>query len=110
MKQNIKLIPYLLINTISFYLLPIFAKETTSAILVMLIMLPIICFTTGIIYGMRHSFTWIYPLSISVLFAPTIFLFYNYTALIYIFGYGLISFIGILIGYKSKKGEGNEKL
>lgn len=98
MKKYLKMIPYLIVNIAAFYLLPLIIQNTGTGMIVMLIGIPAICFVTSIIFGIKSSFQWIYPLAVSLLFAPTIFIFYNASAAIYILAYGAIAFVGNLIG------------
>ena len=39
-----------------------------------------------------------YSTVVALLFAPTIFVFYNYTAWVYVIGYGLLALTGSVIG------------
>lgn len=86
MKNNSRMLPYLLINAVAFYLVPILIKDTGSAMFILLIGIPWICLVVAIGYGFRNSFSWIYPLAVALLFAPTIFIFYNSSAWVYIIG------------------------
>lgn len=99
MKKNLrKMIPYLIIDILSFYLLPLLIIDTGSGMFILLIVIPIICFIISLIYGMKNSFNLIYPLIVMLLFVPTIFIFYNSSATIYIWAYGAISLTGNFIG------------
>lgn len=95
-----KLLPYLLVHLISFYLLPVFIKDTGGAMFVLLIVIPLVSFVTPLIYAKRNSFVWFYPLFVMVIFTPSIFIFYNASATIYILLYGGISLLGNFIGSK----------
>ncbi|MFI3292621.1 MAG: hypothetical protein SNI70_03775 [Rikenellaceae bacterium] len=100
------MIPYLMVNIMAFYLLPIVIKDTGSAMAVMLLGIPLICLLTAIIYGVKNSFNFMYPIIVAILFAPTISIFYNSTASVYIIGYGVIALIGNFVGalfYKMKQ-------
>ena len=103
--MNFKIVPYLLVNSIAFYLLPGMIKDTGSAIFVMLMGIPVICFVTSIVFGVKHSFKWFYPIIVALLFTPTLFIFYNATAWVYIMIYGGIALIGNLIGKVFSKPE-----
>lgn len=100
MEKLRKMIPYLLINIGIFYLMPILMKNTGSAILIMLFLIPLACFITSIAYGQKNSFYWLYPILVMLVFIPSIFIFYNESAFIYIFIYGIISGLGSFIGDK----------
>ena len=98
MVQLKNMLPFLSGIAFSFYLLPFFIKDTGSAMLVLLILLPVICLICSLIYGMLKPFTFFYPIAVSLLFLPSIFIFYNETAWIYIIVFGLIALIGSLLG------------
>ncbi len=105
MKVTLKMIPYLLVNIVAFYLLPMVIQDTGSAMFVLLVAIPLICFTTAIVFGVKNSFNWIYPLAVALLFMPTIFIYYNESAAFYLAVYGIIALLGSLIGkifYKLK--------
>ena len=100
------MIPYLIVNIIAFYLLPLVIVDTSSAMAVMLLGIPIIGLLTAIIYGVKNSFNFIYPFFVAILFAPTILIFYNSSACVYIIGYGITVLVGNFIGklfYKDDK-------
>lgn len=103
MKTNFKVLPYLFVNIIAFYLLPLIIKDTGRAMVVMLIGIPLICFITSVVFGMKHSFNLLYPITVALIFAPTIFIFYNSTAWVYIIVYGVIALIGNFIGKSLSK-------
>ena len=105
MEKLRKIIPYLLINIVIFYLLPVLMKNTGSAMLIMLILMPLTSFVTSLACGYKNTFTWIYPLLVMLIFIPSIFIFYNESATIYIFVYGIISLIGSFLGYKFKSNK-----
>ena len=94
---------YLIVITLAFYVLPAFINDTGIGIFFLLILTPIICFVTSIIYGIRHSFNLIFLLLIIALFIPTIFIFYNESAAVYVLIYGINAVIGNLLGSLIKK-------
>lgn len=108
-----KMIPYLSVIVVNFYVLPLFIfNDTGLAMLLMLVILPLICFVCSLIYGVKNRFNLLYSIFVAVLFAPTLWIFYNYTAWVYIVGYGINSLIGNALGaflaniinnHKSKK-------
>ena len=51
----------------------------------------------------RHSFNLIFLLLIMILFVPTIFIFYNESAAVYVLIYGIIATTGNLLGSLIKK-------
>ena len=86
---------YYLIIFIAFYLVPILIKDTGSGMFILLIVIPLI---TSIIYGLRNTFDFIYPLIVAILFIPTLFIYYNTSALVYVIAYSMIAVIGELLG------------
>lgn len=105
MKTNLKMIPYLLVVIVAFYVLPMVIQDTGSAMAVLLVAIPLICFAAAIVFGVRNALNWIYPLAVALLFVPTIFIYYNESAAFYSVVYGIISLVGNLIGklfYKIK--------
>ena len=103
MKKIKEMSVYLIVIILAFYVLPAFINDTGTGIFFLLILTPIICFITSIIYGIRHSFNLIFLLLIMALFIPTIFIFYNESAAVYVLIYGIIAAIGNLLGSLIKK-------
>ena len=89
---------YYLIILIAFYLVPMLIKDTGSGMFILLIVIPLITLITSIIYGLRNTVDFIYPLIVAILFIPTLFIYYNTSAWIYIIVYSVIAVIGELIG------------
>ena len=103
MKKIREMSVYLIVITLAFYVLPAFINDTGTGIFFLIILTPIICFVTSIIYGIRHSFNLIFLLIIMILFIPTIFIFYNESAAVYVLIYGINAVIGNLLGSLIKK-------
>ena len=89
---------YLLFIGVDFYLVPVLIRDTGTAILILLVVIPLLCFLCSVLYGANHSFHWQYGVIVAVFFIPSIFIYYNSSAWVYIIGYGVIAFIGNLIG------------
>lgn len=89
---------YYFIMFIAFYLIPILIKDTGSGMTILLIVIPLITLITSLIYGLRNTFDFVYPLIVAILFIPTLFIYYNTSAWIYIIVYSVIAVIGELIG------------
>ena len=77
LKKNI--IFYILLF-IDFYIIPRFIKDTGSAVIVMLMIIPLICLITSVFYGIRNGFDFWYILIAAIMFTPSIFIFYNSSA------------------------------
>ena len=94
---------YYLIIFIAFYLVPILIKDTGSGMAILFIVIPLIALITSLIYGLRNTFDFIYPLVVAIMFIPTLFIYYNASAWIYIISYSLIALIGELLGKTLQK-------
>ena len=60
MKKIREMSVYLIVIILAFYVLPVLINDTGTGIFFLLILTPIICFITSIIYGIRHSFNLIF--------------------------------------------------
>ena len=86
-----------------FYIIPCFIKDTGSAMIIMLVIIPIICLITSIFYGIRNGFDFWYILIAAIMFTPSIFVFYNSSAWVYVVGYAVIALLGNLIALPLRK-------
>ena len=93
-----KLLPYLMVNIICFYLLTLLMKDTGSAMFILLFVIPVITFVNAIMCGKKNSFDILYPLLVMVFFVPYVLIYMNESATIYIFIYGVISLMGCFVG------------
>ena len=98
MKRFIKEIVILLIQLFMFYIFPVFAGPTDAMGMVVLIIL--VTFVLSIIIGSisKEKIKYLYPIIISILFIPSVFIYYNKSALIHSVWYLAISFMGLIIG------------
>lgn len=94
---------FYLLLLIDFYIIPWLIKDTGSAMTLMLVIIPLICLITSIFYGIRNGLDFWYILSIAIIFTPSIFIFYNSSAWVYIVGYAGIALLGNLIGLPLRK-------
>ncbi len=92
------MLPYLAVIAADFYLAPLLIQDTGSAMMLLMLIIPLVCFAASVWYGVRHRFSPYFVLIVGILFAPTIFMFYNYTAWIYIIWYLISALTGNLIG------------
>lgn len=102
LKKNI--VFYILLF-IDFYVIPSFIKDTGSAMIVMLMIIPLICLLTSVFYGIRNGFDFWYILIVAIMFTPSIFMFYNSSAWVYVVGYTVIALLGNLIALPLRKGR-----
>ncbi len=105
MNKAVKMLPYLAVNALAFYLMPLLITDTGMAMTVLLIGMPAVCFVSAMIFGMKNRFQPIYVLLVALLFIPSIFIFYNSTATIYVGIYGGVALVGNLVGYFINKNK-----
>lgn len=92
------MIPFLAGILAAFYLLPFCMRDTGGAILVLLLAMPILCLAISFAYGRKRGFHPLYPLTVSLCFLPSIRIFYNESALIYVAVYGALALLGSFLG------------
>lgn len=97
-KKLLALIPYVLVLAVDFYLVPLLIQDTGSGMFILLFMVPFIAFICAVVYGVRQGFNGLLPLAGTVLFVPTIFIFYNESAWFYIIVYAAVIAIGNGVG------------
>ena len=98
MKKYLKEFIILILQLLVFYILPLFAGPTDAMGVVFLIILSV--FILGLTIGTisNQKIKYLYPLIISILFIPSVFIYYNESALVHAVWYFVISYIGLLIG------------
>lgn len=98
MKKYLKEIIILLIQLLIFYILPLAAGPADGMGLVVLIIFStlILSFILGIIS--KEKIKYLYPITISIIFIPSVFIYYNETALVHALWYLIISSVGLGIG------------
>jgi len=98
MKRYIKELILLGIQLFMFYLMPLFAGPTDMMGLVFLIIL--VTFILSVMLGIvsDKAIKFAYPILVSVLFVPTVWIYYNETALVHAVWYLVISAAGLLSG------------
>lgn len=97
-KKLLTMLPYLAALAVDFYLLPILARDTGSAMFLMLCVMPLAAFLVGVVRGVREGFDILLPAAALILFMPTIFLHYNATAWVYAPVYALVVLAGNGLG------------
>ena len=95
LKKNILIYILLIIN---FYVLPSLIKDTGTAMIMLLVVIPMITLFISIFYGKKNGFDIWYVFSVGILFFPSIFIYYNSSALIYVIVYTIIALIGNFVG------------
>lgn len=98
MKKYIKEIIILLIQLLMFYVFPLSAGPADTMGMIVLIIISV--FVLSILIGClsKEKVKYLYPIVISILFIPSVFIYYNDSALIHALWYLVISIIGLGIG------------
>lgn len=98
MRLYIKEIIVMLFQLFMFYVFPLFAGPTDAMGMVVLIILT--TFLLSIIIGLisNKKIKYLYPVIIAIVFIPSVFIYYNETAMIHSMWYLVVSGIGMLIG------------
>ena len=106
MKSLQQMLPSLFILFCGFYLLPFFGRDTGSFMLILLMVIPGLCLAVSLYQGYRYGMQLLYPFLVGMLFAPTLAIYYNYTAWVYIVIYALIALLGMGLGNLFHKSQG----
>ena len=112
MKKYLKKMIILMIQIVLFYLFPFTAGPTDGMGMVFVLLFSTLILS--VIFGAvsNGKVRIIYPFVVAVLFIPTVYIHYNYTALGHIIWYLIDSFVGVWIGVfiqkisREKKGNG----
>lgn len=102
MKKYITEIFIFLAQFIMFYLFPLTAGPTDAIGMVVLII--IATFVLTIIMGIitKAKSKYLYPILVSLLFLPSVYLYYNESALIHSLWYLVVAYAGLFIGSLSQ--------
>ena len=108
MKKYVKEIIILLVQSAVFYLVPLFGMTDNPMGMVLLIVL--LTLGLSLILGAvsKEKIKYLYPVIISVLFIPSVFIYYNETALVHAIWYLVISLVGVAIGTVINKAVSKE--
>ena len=98
MKKYIKEIIILIMQMFMFYIFPLFAGPTDAIGMVLLIWLSTIILGMIIAIISNKKIKYLYPIVIAILFIPSVFIYYNESALVHSLWYVVSSSIGIIIG------------
>ena len=103
MKKYLREIIIVLLQLFMFYISPLFAGPTDTMGMVLLIILAtlILAIILGTISNNKIKYG--YPILVALLFIPSIWFYYNESALIHSVWYLVISLVGLLIGIAINK-------
>ena len=96
--KYLKEIVILLIQLFMFYIFPLFMDLYEPIGTVMLILVTSFVLSILLTIVSKNKIKYLYPIVISILFIPSIFIYYNESALVHSIWYLVVSIIGLLIG------------
>ena len=100
MKKYFKELIILIIQLLIFYVYPILLSIVPDNPIGIIFIIILITFILSIILGCisKEKIKYLYPIFVSILFIPSVFIYYNNSALIHSLWYLVVSFIGIGLG------------
>lgn len=98
MKKFLKEIIILSIQLFIFYIFPLFAGPTDTMGMVMLIILATLLLSAIMGCISKEKIKYLYPLVVAIIFIPSIFIYYNESALVHSIWYLIVSVIGLTFG------------
>ena len=103
MKEWIKKYTVYIVIAMMYYFIPLYlVKDTGSGIFLLLIVIPVIVFLISLVFAKKNGFRWYFSVIVGLLWFPNVFTLYD-SASSYIIIYGVISFVGQLIGNLLRK-------
>lgn len=98
MKKYLKELIILIVQLFMFYISPLFAHQ--DEMIGMVLLMIIVTFILSVLMGVlsNNKIKYIYPVVVSLIFIPSIFIYYNESALIHSVWYLIITLIGVTIG------------
>lgn len=94
---------YILLILNYYVIPPLFIIDTGSGMFILLIFVPLMVFFLSLLYSKIKGFKWYFSIVVSLLWIPSVYIFYNDSALVYCLIYCAVSFTGQLIGNFFKK-------
>mgnify|MGYP003498770620 FL=1 len=103
MKKYLKEIITLLIQILIFYIFPLFAGPTDIMGMVVLMLLATLFLSLILTIISKEKIKYLYPLVVAIIFIPSIFIYYNESALIHSLWYLVSSLLGTILGIITNK-------
>ena len=103
MKRYLKEIIILVIQLFMFYIYPLFALSIDPIGMVILILLATFILSLLIGSFSKQKIKYLYPIITAILFIPSVFIYYNESALVHSLWYLIDGYIGLTIGMLIQK-------
>ena len=99
MRKIKTMLPFLTGIVLNYYLL---TSIMGTGPIILLAVVPSICFICSIVYGINNSFSILYAVFVAVLFTPSVIVIHIFVpfALVLAFGYGMVALLGNAVGTK----------
>ena len=98
MRLYIKEIIVMLLQLFMFYVFPLFAGPTDAIGMIVLIILATFLFSIVLGLISNKKMKYVYPVITAIVFVPSVFIYYNETAMIHSMWYLVVSSVGMIIG------------
>ena len=98
MRLYIKEIIVMLLQLFMFYVFPLFAGPTDAIGMVVMIILATFLFSIVLGLISNKKMKYVYPVITAVVFVPSVFIYYNETAMIHSMWYLVVSSVGMILG------------
>lgn len=98
MRLYIKEIIVMLLQLFMFYVFPLFAGPTDAIGMVVMIILATFLFSIVLGLISNKNMKYVYPVITAIVFVPSVFIYYNETAMIHSMWYLVVSSVGMIIG------------
>ena len=103
MKSYVEEIVILLLQLFMFYIFPLFAGPTDAMGMVVLIILATLLLSFILGFASNKKIRFLYPIVIAILFLPSVYIYYNETALVHSTWCLVIAMFGLLVGIAFRK-------
>ena len=98
MKKFLKEIVILIIQLFMFYIFPLFAGPTDAMGMVFLIIVATLVLSMVIGSISNEKVKYLYPIIVAVVFVPSVYIYYNESAMIHSVWYLVVSSVGLFVG------------
>lgn len=101
--KYLKEIIILILQSAAFYLIPLFSDPYNPMGMVLLILLATFVLSSLLGGLSKEKVKYFYPLVVSVIFIPSVFIYYNESALVHSLWYLVVSTVGVALGALIRK-------
>lgn len=110
LSREAKILPYILLCIVFFYIIPLilphqigFLSHSLIKVIILALINSLIIFFGSYLCALICGFIWYLPFLSGLIFAPSMFLYYEISCWVYILIYLLFSFLGCFLGSSMRK-------